>query len=113
MPKPTYQQLTDALVQEKQALKLGIFENLDAISATKVQLFERLAHENSTATEMTAIREKLAENQTLLLAAIAGVQAARDRIFALQHVRDGLNIYDQSGKMALVPTRNSDFEKKA
>ena len=113
MPKPTYQQLTDALVQEKKALKRGVFEDLDAISATKVLLFERLAQENPTASEMTAIREKLAENQSLLVAAIAGVQAARDRSSALEHVRDGLNVYDQSGKMALVPTRNSDFEKKA
>jgi hypothetical protein len=55
----------------------------------------------------------LARNQALLAAALKGISAARLRLTALKAVRDGLQVYDQSGRFAASPVTRPDLVRKA
>ena len=103
----------DLLQAERAALRTGEFEVLDALLASKTALFARLAQSDASHAELAQIKTRLAENQSLLAAAIRGVEAARERLAALQHVRETLNTYDQQGQMAQVPTARPSMTKKA
>ncbi|WP_394180941.1 flagellar protein FlgN [Yoonia maritima] len=107
------QKLLTTLNAEKAALCSGSFDALDELSHQKYQQFEAFSATQPTGPELQKIQRLLSENQTLISAAIAGVQAARARVDALQNVRSGLSVYDQSGALARVSICRPDVEKKA
>ncbi len=113
MTKGLATELFKLLDEERTAIKAADFDSLAPLSDAKVALFDELSSISATKTEFARIQMQLAENQALLAAAIAGVNAARGRIAALQNIREGLAVYDQSGQMAPVPTRRPELEKKA
>lgn len=106
-------ELLDLLEEERVAIRTSAFDVLEPIGAAKVQLFDQVTLTGASKEELAKIQSRLAANQALLASAIAGVNAARDRIEALQNVREGLNVYDRSGQMARVPTPRREMEKKA
>lgn len=113
MVDATALQLLDLLDQERSTLKAGSFDKLDEIVAMKANVLQRLGQEAPGREHLAQIKRQLSENQQLLGAAINGVSAARDRLAALQNVRDGLNVYNQGGQKAKVSTSRPGFDKKA
>ncbi len=113
MSSETAKELIHLLEKERLALHVGAFEELDQLAGAKTSLFESQTRGGSSATDLALIRNKLSENQTLLAAAIRGVTAARERLAALDNVRDGLAVYDQKGQLAKVPTTKPALQKKA
>ncbi|SFR51696.1 hypothetical protein SAMN04488005_2463 [Yoonia tamlensis] len=105
--------LIATLQAERAALQSGKFGQLLALENTKSAQLQALENRQPSKQSIQTIRDMLAQNQRLFAAAIAGVNAARKRIDALQTVRSGLNIYDQSGALAMVPVQQSAVEKKA
>lgn len=105
--------LLKVLKAERVAIQSGKFELLLGLEEQKAAQLQILETMSPPLKELRMIRPKLIENQQLLSAAIAGVKAARDRIEALQNVRSGLSVYNESGTMATVPMRQTAIEKKA
>ncbi len=101
------------LDEERAAIRSASFDALPSLTETKSQLFAALEKKGAEKADLAKIQAQLTENQTLLASAIAGENAARGRIAALQNVREGLSVYDQSGQMATVRTRGADLQKKA
>lgn len=106
-------ELAGLLAAERDALRCGDFAVLETQAAQKAELFQRLAHHGAPPETLRRIKMMVTENQALLSAAIGGVRAARDRLDALQKVRDGLTVYDQSGQSAKVATAPPALRKKA
>ena len=113
MPTDTVSDILDLLDRERDALRTGLFQDLDALGDTKQRLFAKLTQGAPEVSDLKQIKVRLSENKKLFSAAIRGVSAARDRIDALQNVREGLNVYDQSGQMAKVSTGQPVLRKKA
>jgi len=113
MSTNTITEILKLLKHERNALKAGDFDTLDTLAETKNRLFEDLTRNSPAPSDLRQIKVRLSENQTLFSAAIKGVAAARDRIDALQNVREGLSVYNQSGQMAKVPTSRPAVRKKA
>ena len=105
--------LLATLSAERDALLSGKFGQLLALEDTKSAQFQTLESLQPSGANVQEIRTRLAENQQLIAAAIAGIKSARKRIDALQSVRSGLNVYDKSGAMATVSMIRSALEKKA
>lgn len=101
------------LDDEKAAILDARFVALPALEAAKAHLLAELKEINPEQRHLLQIKAKLDENQSLLLSAIKGVSAARDRIAALHHVQQGLSVYDASGHLATVPAHHRGIEKKA
>ena len=89
------------------------YDELAEVAAKKQTCLERLSVDPPNKTAINALKERMKQNQSLITAALCGVAAARDRLNALENVRDGLTTYDQSGNMSLVPTTQNRVEKKA
>lgn len=106
-------QIITLLETERQALKAGQFDVLDALAEQKAKLFDRLSDQTLSEPMLAQIRARLSENQALFLAAARGVAAARDRLIALQNVRENLSFYDRSGQMANVQSARPIVERKA
>ncbi|WP_296426037.1 flagellar protein FlgN [Yoonia sp.] len=106
-------QFLTLLSDERSAIRTAAFDTLTALTDPKARLFDALGRTPISPENLAAIQKKVTENQVLLSAAIAGVGAARDRLTALQNVREHLNVYDQSGHIAKVVTGLPGLEKKA
>ena len=113
MSDETVGRILALLDSERQMLLRGGYGDLAGLLETKVQLFDTLASTAPSRADVKTIRRKLAENQSLLSAAMRGVGAARDRLTALQNVREQLNTYDQSGRLARVSTTRPAVTRKA
>lgn len=113
MPTDTVAKILELLEREGVALKTGSFDTLDSVAELKDNLFDDLTRGQPSSSDLWRIKSRLTENQTLFSAAIRGVSAARDRIEALQNVREGLSVYDQSGQMEKVSTQRPVLRKKA
>ncbi|MDP5083880.1 MAG: flagellar protein FlgN [Yoonia sp.] len=98
---------------EKAAILDADYDALGPIEITKKRLLEALSISSGQAGTLAEIKTKVETNQALLRAAINGLQAARARVTALQEVRDGLSVYDQSGRIENVANRRGGLEKKA
>ncbi|MCG3269118.1 flagellar protein FlgN [Yoonia sp. I 8.24] len=105
--------LFTTLEKERAALLSGKFHLLLALEETKSAQLQDLENRQPTTANLQAIRRGLSENQRLFAAAIAGIKSARNRIGALQNVRSGLHVYDESGAMATVAMHQPAIEKKA
>lgn len=106
-------QLLALLQEEREAIRTAAFDELEGLATKKEGMLATLLQNRPPPAEMEKIRTKMAENQTLLVAAIAGVKAARDRIDALHRVRQELSVYDRSGQLAKVTAPRPGLEKKA
>ncbi len=113
MPHKTLTQLNQVLSQEREALLEGKYDDLPKLADAKAQLLDRLAHLNPPTAELRHLKARMDSNQDLIVAALQGVAAAKDRIEALEDVRDGLRTYDQSGQVAVVAKSARALEKKA
>lgn len=105
--------ILDVLEQERRSLLAGAFEPLEGLEVAKLELFARLSTVRVPAPQLAVIRSSLEKNQTLMAAAIHGVKAARMRLDALESVKDGLAVYDQSGAMSNVAMDKAALRKKA
>lgn len=105
--------LHEILDAEKSAILCADYDALGALEVSKENLLKQVPLLERETRLLATIKGKILANQALLRAAIDGLAAAKARIDALQNVRDGLNVYDQSGKIATVPNRLSALEKKA
>jgi len=105
--------LIAALDEESIALRTGALLDLPQIADKKSSLLIALESEKGLAADLAKIRAKAARNEALLAAAIKGVQAARDRLAALNEVKTGLNLYSEKGKMKYLKPGATALEKKA
>ena len=113
MVDSTTTQLLKLLNREREAIIQADFLTVDHCVVEKETLLSALKNSPMVAGALTQIRSALEENQTLLASAIAGVQAARTRVAELKDVRMGLRVYDQTGQIAQVQTRNTGFSKRS
>ncbi len=113
MPNENLAILHTLLDHEREAILAARYDELAHIAAKKITSLERLTFDPPDHKKLKALKEKMADNQNLITAALRGIAAARDRLSALENVRDGLTTYDQSGNMSLVPTPQNRVEKKA
>ena len=113
MVDSTTTQLLKLLNREREAIIQADFLTVDHCVVEKETLLSALKNSPMVAGALTQIRSALEENQTLLTSAIAGVQAARTRVAELKDVRMGLRVYDQTGQIAQVQTRNTGFSKRS
>lgn len=105
--------LLDILVAEQAALTGGHFAILDDLTPRKLLLFHQLQTANIRRSDLQKITGLLAQNERLLAAALKGIRAARDRIDMLGKVRNGLQVYDQTGQFTTPPMQRRDLCKKA
>lgn len=108
--------VTDVLAlleTEADAILAGKYTVIDDLAARKADLFSALQRVPPPADDLRKISELLVRNQAMLAAAIRGISAARLRLEALRAVRDGLQVYDQSGRFAAMPVTRPDLVKKA
>ena len=113
MVDSTTTQLLELLNREREAIIQADFLTVDHCVVEKETLLSALKNSPMVAGALTQIRSALEENQTLLTSAIAGVQAAQTRVAELKDVRMGLRVYDQTGQIAQVQTRNTGFSKRS
>jgi len=113
MPHNAQTQLFTILDEERCALLHAQYDQLPAIAESKRRCLERLSRTSPTKDTLRSLKARIAENQQLITAALRGVAAGRERIAALENVRDVLTTYDPSGKMSLLPTNQKTVEKKA
>lgn len=113
MTQQNLDQLFAALDAETAALRSADYDALADLGAQIESLMAQIARHDHPAATLRRIKTTMARNQTQLRAAIAGVGAARDRIATLQHVQQGLSVYDSSGSLRTVPNRRRAVEKKA
>ena len=107
------QPVFDLLEAERSIILRGTFAELAPIAARKERLFARLADGRLTAGQLRRISAQVARNQTLLAAAMAGVQDVVDRLAILRRAADGFNTYDSLGQKSEVNTAPPAFERKA
>jgi flagellar biosynthesis/type III secretory pathway chaperone len=103
MRDPTISELRSLLETETAAILTGQYAQLDDLASRKDQLFQELQQAPRAAADLRAISRMLARNQALLAAALKGISA----------VRDGLQVYDQSGRFAASPVTRPDLVRKA
>ncbi|MBR2573341.1 MAG: flagellar protein FlgN [Loktanella sp.] len=113
MRDSTATELRSLLETEIAAILAGQYDVLDDLAARKDQLFHELQQAPRAAADLRAISRMLARNQALLAAALKGISAARLRLTALKAVRDGLQVYDQTGRFAASPVTRPDLVRKA
>lgn len=104
--------LLDILKRERAALLAGDFVALDNLFPIKSALFDELTTGSRKSTELSDVRIALVRNQNLLQAALDGVASARLRLNALQEVREGMHVYDQSGQLSHVSGARPGFVKR-
>ena len=113
MVDSTAKQLLELWNREREAIIQADFLAVDHCVAKKETLLTALNNSPVVTRTLTKIRSALKENQTLITSAIAGVQAARTRVAELKDVRMGLRVYDQTGQIAQVQTRNTGLSKRS
>lgn len=113
MSDPAVQDALFLLAAEKTAITCGDYPALDQLAPRKSALFARLDKAVLTPVEARALAACLAQNQRLLAAAVQGIKAAQDRLAALRQVRDGLQVYDQTGQFTCPAIHRPDLVKRA
>ena len=113
MRDPHLTTLLDLLATEAEAIITGHYDVLDGLVTDKLALFDHLPNAQASPQDLRLIAQNISRNQTLLAAAMKGVSIAKDRLTALQKVRDGLQVYDQSGQFALSTISRPDLVRKA
>lgn len=105
-------ELAETLEKERKAIIAGKFAAVDELAPLKQGLFEELIVSKPKPSELKSIQRALNQNQILFSSAIEGVKSARLRLEALREVREGLRIYDQSGRLAQVNALGPGLSKR-
>ena len=119
MSTPTPQDLIDALDEqlelERDALKNGKLDKLEAILAKKEELIDELNAQGDLEHEtLNDVHEKVGRNQDLLKSAMLGIKAVSARMQELRKVRQGLKVYNPRGQRARYATNGATkLEKRA
>ncbi|WP_322893023.1 MULTISPECIES: flagellar protein FlgN [unclassified Yoonia] len=113
MRDPQLTDLLTLLAAEAAAIIAGDYAALDNLAARKTALIDHLPQALAQSQDLRLVADALTQNQALLGAAITGIGAARDRLAALRKVREGLQVYDQSGQFAAPAITRPDLVKKA
>ena len=113
MVNSTATQLLELLNREREAITQADFLAVDHCVTKKETLLTALNNSPVVTGTLTKIRSALEENQTLLTSVIAGVQAARIRVTELKDVHMGLRVYNQTGQIVQVQTRNTGLSKQS
>jgi flagellar biosynthesis/type III secretory pathway chaperone len=106
-------ELNEVLARERTALLTAEYGELASLSALKEQLLHDLGTLQPSLPELAHLKSEMKSNLDLTSAALRGVMTAKERIEALQKVRDGLTTYDQSGNVANLSNTHRKIEKKA
>lgn len=109
----TLTELDSLLTRERLAILAAQYDELAEIAGQKIACLKRLDADPPDQTSLKELKALMDANQSLISAALRGVAAARDRVAALESVRDSLTTYDKSGKVSLVQTARKRVEKKA
>jgi len=91
----------------------GSFAALAEIGPQKERLFAQLKARKIGPERLGRISAQLSRNQSLLTAAMAGLQEAMARLAVLRRADDGFDTYDSQGQRAKVNTARPGFERKA
>ena len=113
MPEVLVAKLNDVLDLERQALLSADFDALGPLLDQKQGLLTQLERVAPRRSELKRIAGSMADNQSILAAAIKGVAAAGERLEALQNVQNSLSVYDHSGRVELIQKHQHALEKKA
>ena len=105
--------LQDILKLERNALLHGHYDALTEITKSKQAVLMKLDQDRHQSASLEVVKSLISENQRLTAAALRGISVAKERIATLKQIRDGLTIYDPSGKVSMVKTQCATFEKKA
>lgn len=103
--------LRDILEKERLAIIAGKFEIVDELSSSKQDTFEQLIRSKPNPHSLKSIENALIRNQSLFSSAIEGVKSAQSRLDALREVREGLSVYDRSGRLAQVSAKGPGLSK--
>ncbi|UWQ91318.1 flagellar export chaperone FlgN [Aliisedimentitalea scapharcae] len=103
MSKQTSQHLIDQLdsllEHERKALVSGDLAQLTEIVPRKEVLIDNLnALDQLERSVLEQTQTKLERNQLLLNSALAGIQAVAGRMAELRKAREGLDVYDETGR---------------
>lgn len=93
--------LDHLLERERHYLLTGALDQLPDISDRKLELVDELQGQSDPLPD--TIRDKLRKNRDLLQSAIAGIQAAKNRMTEFRHVRDCLSFYGPQGHKQNIP----------
>ncbi|SFS19178.1 flagellar protein FlgN [Yoonia litorea] len=107
------EKLHGLLDEERLLLRSGQIDQLADIARQKETLMLKLPGSRMGRAEAMKLSDALQRNQTLLAAAISGVQAARQRLKVLRSVHEGLTTYDGNGRLATRGQKTGTVEKKA
>ena len=107
--------LDTLLEREKQALLMGVFDNLPEICREKTRLLEVLEElPPEERTSLNQLQRAANRNQELLRSALAGIRDVAERVAQLRRVRDTLDTYDANGRMSsLHVTKTDKLAKRA
>lgn len=106
-------QLFAILADERRALLGAHYDVLPELAVTKELSLQRLALKPPPKKVLQSLKSQISENQSLIVAALRGVETARKRMEALEDVRDVLTTYDPTGKVTLTSTAQKTVEKEA
>lgn len=104
-------ELIDLLNVERAALVRADFLTVAKNAAQKESLLSGLHGATVPAPRLQKLRSALEQNQVLFTAAVAGINAAKNRIQTLNDVRSGLRTYDQAGQISRVEGQISGVNK--
>lgn len=111
----TIQELISCLDRERDAVVEGKFEVLSETVETKEQLIQALSSLDADGLheEISSLRDKMSENERLLLAAQTGFSQAGVRISQIREAIGQLKTYDGAGKVKSNPTAGPSVSVKA
>lgn len=110
---PYAQRLELLLADERRALLSGDFGSLTDFIQAKEQLLSKLERAKLPAEDLRTLREAAASNQSLLDAALKGVQAARQRIEMAKNGGPSFSTYNAQGNAMAHNKPSSKIERRA
>ncbi len=105
--------LARILSREREAILRGDFPDLERIGPLKESLLQKMRDATAKPSELQALSDALAHNQSLLAAAINGIKDVNDRIDALRVSAEGFTAYGQGGQTSHIGPGRKGFERKA
>ena len=107
-------QLLDLFEAERLALRHGRFEDLGKLGQEKARLATLCGSVITNRDALAEIARRLARNQRLLSAAIAGFSEGTDRVTQIRRASAGFSAYGADGRRDLIAgSDRPEFEKRA
>lgn len=112
--EPAATALARLLEEERSAILSGRFADLEPLGLRKRDLLSALADSDEPAPTLARLGARVAQNQRLLAAAIAGLRDGARRLSAIREAAAGFRSYDRDGARADVTAAvRPGFERKA